>query len=197
MYGSRMKYAFLAIAVFALVVYSGCILSPDEEAPPPVPKPTYKSLTDKENIIYNLVQCYKEHNKDRFIELLHDEYICYNQPGGETPEYYDRTTDIAQTGQLFDMADNSSNIDPQWWLEKLELTIVQQGGYWEQIYAIGEIPCDDCWETTREYSILARLNGGETTWVGNDLVKFIAIGVVKNNQKIYQLRRADDIKKPS
>ena len=64
MLGNRMKYAFLAFAVFALIGYSGCILSPDEELPAAQPKPTYKALTDKENIIYNLVQCYKEHNID-------------------------------------------------------------------------------------------------------------------------------------
>ena len=62
MFGNRMKYAFLVLAVFALIGYSGCILSPDEEAPVTPPAATYKSLTDKENIIYNLVQCYKEHN---------------------------------------------------------------------------------------------------------------------------------------
>ncbi len=196
MFGNRLRYAFLVLAVFALVGYSGCILSPDEEVPEKPPAATYKSLTDKENIIYNLVQCYKEHNKDRFIELLHDDYIWYNQPGEETPEYYDRTTDIAQTGRMFDAAENRPNIDPLKWLEALELTVVQQGGYWVQIYDIESVACDDCWETTREYTILARLNGGATTWVGNDLVKFIAKGVDKGGQRIYLLRRADDIAKP-
>jgi hypothetical protein len=194
MFGNRMKSAFLAAAVIAMFVFSGCILSPNEEVPPPQSKPTYKALTDKENIIYNLVQCYKDRNKDRFVELLHDDYIWYNQVG-ETPEYLDRTQDITQTGKLFDAVENQPNIKPELWLELLDLWIDPQG-YWLQIYDVEEVPCSDCWETTRHYTITARANGGTTTWVGDDLVKFLAMGVDRNGQRIYLLRRADDIKKP-
>jgi hypothetical protein len=195
MFGNRIKYAFLSLAVFALIGYSGCILSPDEEPPPPKPDPTYKSLTDKENIIWNLQQCYKDRNKTRFDELLHPDYVWYNQVG-ETPEYLNRAQDVAQTGKLFDAADNQPNIDSKWWLEALDLWIDQKAVYWTQIYEIEGVACDDCWETQRAYSITARLNGGTTTWVGNDDVKFLAKGVMKNGEKIYQLRRADDVKRP-
>lgn len=195
MFGNKMKYAFLLIAVFALIGYSGCILSPDEEVPEPQPKPTYKSLTDKENIIYNLMQCYKEHNLTRFEELLHPDYVWYNQEGS-TPEYNERAQDIYLTDRMF-LAAEGKHPDPKLWLDKLELSIVQQGGYWTQVFVIGEVACDDCWETTREYYITAVISGGATTYIGNDLVKFIAIGVDKDGQRIYQLLRADDIKKPS
>jgi len=194
MHGSRMKYAFLAIAAFALVVYSGCIFSPDEEPPPPKPDPTYKSLTEKENIIYNLVQSYKAHQINPFEELLHPDYIWYNQTG-VTPEYLDRTTDILQTGRLFAAANNSSTIPADKWLEALDLKI--EAGYWEQIQDVEGVACADCWKTTRVYSILARLNGGATTWVGDDLIEFIAMGVDQGGKRIYLLRRAEDQKKPS
>jgi hypothetical protein len=189
-----MKYAFLAIAAFALVVYSGCIFSPDEEPPPPKPDPTYKSLTEKENIIYNLVQSYKAHQINPFEELLHPDYIWYNQEG-VTPEYLDRTTDILQTGRLFAAANNSSTIPADKWLEALDLKI--EAGYWEQIQDVEGVACADCWKTTRTYSILARLNGGATTWVGDDLIEFIAMGVDQGGKRIYLLRRAQDIKKSS
>jgi hypothetical protein len=195
MHGNKIKFAFMTLAVFALVGYSGCILSPDEEVPQKPPVATYKSLTDKENIIYNLMQCYKEHNKDRFIELLHEDYVWYNQVGSSV-EYLTRTQDIDQTNKMFDAAEGNYP-NPDLWIDKLELSIVQQGMYWTPISDIEGVPCNDCWETTRDYYITAVVNGGNLTYIGNDLIKFIAIGVDKNGQRIYQLRRADDMKRPS
>jgi hypothetical protein len=193
MFGNRMKYAFLALAVFALIGYSGCILSPDEEVPLPEVKPSYKPLTDKENIIYNLMQCYKEHNIDRYDELLHPDFVWYNQPGS-IPEFNDRPQDVYLTGRMFLAAENK-HPKPEVWLDKLELTIVQQGQYWTKIDSLEAAPCDDCWETTRDYYITAVTSGGKMTYIGNDLVQFIAKGVDLNGQRIYQLRRADDMKK--
>ncbi len=191
MFGNRMRYAFVAFAVFALAGYSGCILSPDEEVPQPKPKPSYKPLTEKENIIFNLVQCYKEHNIDRYDELLHPNYVWYNQ-FGSTPEHSDRAQDVYLTGRMF-LAADSKHPNPDIWLEKLDLLIYN--GVWTQVLEFENAPCDDCWETTRGYEITARLNGGATTYVGYDTVRFIVMGVDKNNQRIYQIRRADDIKK--
>jgi hypothetical protein len=195
MHGNKIKFAFMTLAVFALIGYSGCILSPNEEVPVKPPVATYKSLTDKENLIYNLMQCYKEHNKNRFIELLHTDYVWYNQ-AGSNPEYLTRTQDIDQTSKMFDAAEGNYP-NPDLWIDKLELSIVQQGVYWTPLTEIEGVPCTDCWETTRDYYITAVVNGGNLTYIGNDLVKFIAIGVDKDGQRIYQLRRADDIKRPS
>jgi len=190
MFGSRVKYAFLALAIFALIGYSGCILSPDEETPEPEPKPTYKPLTEKENIIYNLMQCYKEHNIDRYEELLHPDFVWYNQDDTSN----DRTQDIYLTERMF-LAAESKHPDPALWLDLLELKIYP--GQWYQIYKVEEADCDDCWETTRTYEITARINGGAVTYIGYDDVRFILEGVDKDDgQKIYQIRRADDMKKP-
>ncbi len=187
MHGSRMKYAFLAIAAFALVVYAGCILSPDEDPPPPVTPPTYKSLTDRENLIYNLMQCYKEHKITRYEELLDAGFVWHNQDDS----FDDRATDIEQTRLMFSAAEGQY-ADPKLWLDKLELTIAL-GGTWDELANIDGVPCDDCWDTTRDYYITAVVNGGETTYIGNARVRFIAIGVVKDNQTIYQLRHMYDI----
>jgi hypothetical protein len=189
MFGNRMKCAFLLCAVFSLIGYSGCILSPDEEVPQPQPKPTYKPLTDKENLIYNLVQSYKEHNIDRYAELLDSpEYYWHNQDGTS----YGRTAEIAQTGKLFAAADNSYS-DQKLWIEKLELTIYD--GTWNQIFLVDGADCSDCWETTRDYYISARMTGGTLTYIGNDKATFIVIGVDKGGQRIYQLRHIYDVKK--
>ncbi|MFA4947750.1 MAG: hypothetical protein WC674_04465 [Candidatus Krumholzibacteriia bacterium] len=188
MFGSRLKYAFMVLAVFALIGYSGCILSPDEEVPQKPPVANYKSLTDKENIIYNLIQCYKERDKPHYEELLNDAYEWHNQD----ESINDRAKDIEQTNRLFDMANSSPNVPPLWWLDKLELTIAQPGT-WQQIDTLGTVSCDDCWETTRDYYIVARINGGATTYIGNAKATFIAIGVPEGGKRIYRLRHIYDI----
>lgn len=193
MLGNRIRFAFLALAAFALIVYSGCILSPDEEAPEPQPKPTYKPLTERENLIYNLIQCYKEHNITRYEELLHPDFIWYNQPGA-TPEYNDRTQDVYLTGRMF-LAAEGKHPNPQVWLDKLELNIDQVASTWTQVADIAGVPCTDCWETTRAYYITAVISGGSTTYIGDDTVKFIVIGVDQSGTKIYQFLRMDDIPK--
>ena len=188
MFGNRMKYAFLAFAVFALIGYSGCILSPDEEAPQPQPKPTYKSLTEKENIIFNLMQCYKEHNLTRYEELLDPGFVWHNQDD----TFNDRAKDVEQTGKMFSAADGKYP-DPLLWLDKLEVSI-SQPGTWYKMTDLDGVPCDDCWDTTRDYYITAVISGGSTTYIGNDRIRFIAIGVMKGNQKVYLLRHMYDTK---
>jgi hypothetical protein len=184
-------FALLLMVVIAAIGFVGCILSPTEEPPDKPPTTgTFKALTDKENIIDNLMQSYTQRDKPHFEELLNINYEWHNQD--ETIN--DRATDIEQTNRLFDMANSSPNIPPQWWLDKLELTIAQPGP-WQQIDSLGTVACDDCWETTRDYYILARLNGGATTYIGNDKVTLIAKGVMSGNQKIYQLMHMYDLKK--
>ena len=188
MSGIRMKYAFLAFIVFVLIGYSGCILSPDEEVPQPQPKPVYKPLTEKENLIYNLMQSYKEHTIARYEELLDPLFVWHNQDD----TFYGRTEDITQTGKLFAAANNEYP-DPKLWLDKLELTIFS--GTWTQAPQVDGVDCSDCWETIRDYSITARISGGATTYIGNDRVMFIVVGVDKGGQRIYQLRHIYDIPK--
>jgi hypothetical protein len=190
MRGTRIKFALLSFAMFALIGYSGCILSPSEEVPVKPPVSPYKSLTVKENIIDNLMQSYKERDKPHFEELLNPAYQWHNQD----ESIVERAKDIEATDRLFDMANSAPSIPPQWWLDELELTIAQPGT-WQQIDTLGTVACDDCWETTRDYYIVARLNGGATTYIGNDKVTLIAKGVMSGNQKIYELMHMYDIKK--
>jgi hypothetical protein len=188
MSGNRMKCAFLLLAVFSVIGYSGCILSPDEEVPQPQSPATYKPLTEKENLIYNLMQSYKEHNIARYEELLDPLYLWHDQDDA----IKERAVDVDKTGKLFAAAENTYS-DPKLWIEKLELTIY--AGTWDQILEIDGAACSDCWQTTRDYYISARMTGGTLTYIGNDQAIFIVMGVNKGGQKIYQIRHIYDIKK--
>ena len=103
----------------------------------------------------------------------------------------DRATDVDKTGKMF-LAAESKYSDPKLWIELLTLKIWP--GTWAQITEFEGAPCEDCWETQRTYEITARMSGGTLTYVGNDYVRFIVVGVDKGGQRIYQIRRADDIK---
>ena len=188
MLGNKMKYALLLFAVFALIGYSGCILSPDEEVPQPQPKPTYRALTDKENIIYNLMQCYKEHNLLRYDELLDPLFVWHNQDDTVN----ERAKDIEQTGKMFDAAEGKYS-DPALWLDKLELTIYNNP--WEQVLIVDNVDCADCWETTRNYYITAVISGGATTYIGDAQARFIAVGADVGGQRIYRLKHIYDTPK--
>ena len=69
---SRFIYTLFLLS---LITVSGCILSPEEDVIPPDPTEIYKPLTDRENVIYNLVQTYKYTDIEKYQELLHPDYI--------------------------------------------------------------------------------------------------------------------------
>jgi hypothetical protein len=196
MLGSKMKYAVLFLAALAAIGYSGCILSPTEE-PPDKPKPVWKDLTQKEDVITNMLQAYASHDIAHYEELLHADYLWYNQVAdvqGGAEEYWQRDEEVRKTGNMFLAADQRYE-DPQKWIDRLELTIVTPGS-WEQVPEFNGNPCDNCWQTMREYTIRLEMNGGTTTITGNDNVQFTVVGVQKSGKTIYLLGRADDIKKP-
>jgi hypothetical protein len=192
---SAIKLLYLMTAVSFLAV-SGCILSPEEDPAPPPVEETYKPLTDKENLIYNLQQTYKFTNIDKYSELLHLDYIWYNQTedvnNGAEP-FLSRDTDISRTRNIF-LAKNNQHPDPTKVIDRLELTITPAA--WQQVFEIGGEACDDCWETTRQYDIQVVMDGGNKTLVGVDLIKFTVVPAERDGKKIYLIYRADDIKKP-
>lgn len=190
---ARWPWLFGALVFFFI---SGCILSPEEDpAPPPDQEEVYKDLTDKENLIFNLQQCYKYTNIDRYQEILHPDYIWYNQEtdvlSGKTEEFYTRDVDIERTNRIF-LAKNNRHPDPNKVIDKLELSI--ESAAWQRVDEIGGNPCEDCWETTRNYLITIVTDGGNKTIIGDDLVKFTVVPFQRNGQKIYLIYRADDIK---
>ena len=195
----KMKHVFVLLMVLAAVGFVGCILSPTEEVPQKPPSSNYKDLTNKEDIVTNLVQSYKDHNIDRYTELLHTEYLWYNQKADVAkgaPQFNTRDEDIAMTHNLFLAADHKS-ADPDKQVDRLDLSIQSDptGDTWTHADTLNGSPCADCWQTTRDYYITVEMTGGTTTYIGNDLVTLYAVPVTKDGIKHYYLGRADDIPK--
>ena len=177
----------LPLVLSLLIAFAfGCILDPKEDIKkPPDPTDNFKDLTNREDVVTNLLESYKKRDDARFAELLHDEYLWYMQtrdlqPGEE--QYWSRSRDIEATHFIFENA------------VRLELTITPHE--WMPLTELGGEPCEDCWETQREYYITAQFQPEGTIYNGNDLVKFVIVPVNDagdGGRKEYRLRLAYDI----
>jgi len=196
-----MKHAFVLLVVLTAIGFVGCILSPTEEAPKEHPVSTYKDLTNKEDVVTNLVQSYKDHNIDRYTELLHPLYLWYNQNAdvlNGAPPFYTRDEDIEMTRRMFLAVNHDASIASDKWVDRLDLSIASDptGTTWTHADTLEGSPCVDCWQSTRDYYITVELTGGTKTLIGTDLVTLYVVPITKDGIKHYYLRRADDIKKP-
>jgi len=191
----KLKYVCYVLMVFSMVGVAGCILTPEVVPPEEKPKPTYKDLTHVEDVVTNLVQCYKEHNINRYKELLHDQYEWHNQDldvQGGMDEFNTRDEEITTHTKFFQAAEHQYPV-PSMNIDRLELNIAYAP--WIQIVEFEGEPCADCWETQRLYDITVEFAGGTSTLMGNDNVKLTVVPIQKDGTTYYRLRRADDMKK--
>ncbi|RJR29747.1 MAG: hypothetical protein C4574_03120 [Candidatus Latescibacterota bacterium] len=179
-------------AALGLFFLSGCILGTDEDDKPKEPTPDYRPLTDKDNVIHNLIESYKWCDIEEYEKLLHPDYVWRNQERdvvmGGLPEYFTRDEDLASTGNLF-KAKSGTHPDPLVIVNALNLVI--QAGAWQGITEIDGSPCEDCWETTRLYEIA--VVSPAMTLYADDYVKFVVVPVTEGGKTLYKIRRADDI----
>jgi hypothetical protein len=190
---TTLKCASILTIIAMFIGLAGCILNPkDDKVPPSKPTYVYLDLTHKDDPIKNLVTAYKEHNVAPIEKLLHSLYIWRNQDldvqNHNLPESYSRSEEITSTTNMFLAADKRS--EPDKYIDKLELII--EDGSWLDVSEFQGQPCDDCWETTREYLITVVMEGGNTTLQGNDLVVFTIVPVTEGGKKLYKIGRADD-----
>ncbi len=184
------RISAIAFALAALLVL-GCSEDPTE--PKTTPAPRYPETTSREIVIDNLLLSYQDRNIEQFAKLLHPDYVWYNQPG-MTPEYYTRSEDSLITGNMFD-AVLHVHADEAMWLDRLVLWIYQTApqAEWYSVADIAGVPCEDCWETTRAYSITLVMSSGAMTIIGSDMVKFIVAPVESDGATVYRILRCDDL----
>jgi hypothetical protein len=211
MWPCALKRAALWICIAALVYSFGCILSPEEEAAPPVIKPvTFEDLTEKEHVIINLVNSYKALLAEKYEELLlRAEDIRPSEDGGGTygtgyywfnqtedltelegEEFIEGLEDRDRTYNMFRAAQQNP-VDPEKHpiIDKLTLTL--SDATWQSVPEIFNQPCSDCWETLRVYEIW--LYFGDDRIHGYDEVKFRIVPVMNGDTKIYKIAVAYDL----
>jgi hypothetical protein len=134
----------------------------DDEIPWP-------AMTDRDDVIKTVVLCY-ENPKDgssdsKYNALLHSLYFFkFDEsdvdPGGSP--IFTRAEDIMSTEWLFTVT------------TILELTITETGAWHEYPEIEGE-PCENCWETTRQYFVRAQFEGEGTIYHSSPERVFVTI----------------------
>jgi len=198
-----MKTAAVTI-IIGIFIYSGCILNPkeDKEPTPIGPQKEFRPLTEKENVIYNLVLSYERTDITHYEELLHNDYIWCNQGYSQDPtDFYSKDEDLRLVRHMFEAA--NGRYKPV--IDRLYLNIpvfepdsLNPNGRWNKVDSIpGEGPCDDCWETEREYEISVDISQENMTYIGNDIIKLYIAPVIEDGVKKYKIIRAYDLPKTS
>lgn len=196
---SKYMKILLIAAFLTSLLYVGCILDPKPDKNPPNIGPTkdFKPLTEKENVVYNLVLSYERKDITHYEELLHDDYVWYNQQrdvelGKE--EKYLKDEDVRIVANIFNAA-NGQPKPGQKPIDKLSLTIPvydDPDRYWTSYTdSIGGEPCEDCWQTTREYDM--EVNIGDKTLLAHDNIMFIIVPVHEEGVKKYKILFAYDL----
>ena len=194
MKNSRIKTALTIVLMVVVCSMLGCIFGPekDRKSRTEPPEPEFKDLTEKEHVIENLVLSYQYLDIEHYAELLHEDYIWYNQPGSD-PEFLSRDQDIDATKGIFD---SKKYVHPDENKRILRLQLEIWDGSWSAIDSIEGEPCSDCWYTRRVYDITLDIASG-TTIHGHDYVDLYIVGVEGDSKRKYQIIRAFDVEIPT
>jgi hypothetical protein len=175
----RSLAALVLIACFSFL--GGCKNLTAPVAPPGALKP----LTEKENVISNLVASYDRADIAGYEELLHPDYTFRMQErdvASGQDEFWTRDHDMHVTRNMFLAAKGQDKADPARNLDQLTLELGP--GAWSPVDSIGGSPCGDCWMTTREYRLTLMFAGNRGGYVSNDLAQIIVVPVDEGGQRL-------------
>jgi len=180
--------------VCVLIIVMGAVAC-EEEALEPEPETepgSYTDLTQPDHVVQNMLQCYKDRNVERYLELLYDpDYLfCYQEkdvePGGE--ECLTLLFDYDVTRRIFLAAKGTpEGSDPA--LDGLDLFLAD--GSWAPVDSIGGEPCNGCMFTKRLYTISVTI--GETIYMFSDDIALGIKPVDDNGVTRYKILRAIDL----
>ncbi len=172
-----------SVVLVLMAVIAACSIGCSDDATEPSgEKSPYRDLTEREDCITNLVVSHMLMNIERYAEILHEDYIYYGKKWGEVGDElgtFNRAEDIDFTAELFQ---NAVCFD-------LEIPY----GIWAAVDKIGEEPCTDCWETTREFHLQFTLQGEDRIYMAHDLVKYIVVPVDDDGTTEYRIRLGCDV----
>jgi len=153
------KAALPLLLVSALILSPACIFDPKEKLdPPPVPVVEWPDMTQRDDVVETILIAY-EYPKEgesvsRYNALLHSQYFFGLDPtdvGVGDPPIFTRAEEIRTTERIFELE------------SLLELTVAETGT-WNPYNEIEGEPCENCWESTREYRIRAQFGDEDITY---------------------------------
>ncbi len=182
------RLSILLLVAAAIMMLASCGDDPqspiekDDEIPWP-------AMSDRDDVIETVVLCYenpKEGTSEaKYNALLHSQYFFKfhedDVPPGDSP-IMTRAEDIMSTEWLFEIQ------------TMLELTITEAGSWYEYPEIDGE-PCDNCWETTREYFIRVQFGDDTTIYQSPPARAYVVVIVApdENDSSKWVLRAMFDL----
>jgi len=154
----------------------------------------FKPLTEKENVISNLMMSYDRADIASYGELLHPDYTFYLQArdvASGQDEFWGRDQDLRVTRNMFLAAKGQYAADPAKNLDKLTLEL--GSGSWSPVDSVDGSSCADCWMTTRDYRLSLMFADHESGIVSNDLAQIIVVPVDEGGRKLYKIWRLTDV----
>ena len=167
---SVFKTALPLLLISALLAAPSCIFDPKEDPYIPPDEPIeWPDMTDRDDVIKTVVLAYENprdgESESRYNALLHSQYFFKLHPDdveiGES-QIMSRTEDLASTEWIFTEH------------TMLELTITETGS-WDPIAEVEGEPCENCWETTRQYFVRAQFGDEQTIWQSPPERAFVTI----------------------
>ncbi len=162
----------------------------------------FEDLTEREDVIHNLVLSYQEKDIAQYSKLLlmpddtyngsayPNGYYWYHQPGAVGPEeYLTGEEDLSCTGYIFLAANGTPAKPTHPVIFHLDLALTE--GSWSPLSELWGEPCEDCWYTERQYDIFLEM--GDPDLHGTDNVQFYIVPVDEDGKKIYKIAVAKDI----
>lgn len=153
-----MKTSFIAV-ILPILIFGACAASMNEQLLEqtivPEADSLYGDLSEKEECVLNYSRSCSEKNIDKYTELFTDncEFILVME------EERDLDADLLSvpTFHKLSLQDDLNAI--KYLFEKaLEIRFDISEGTWARLDSLSGESCIDCWETTREYSLLASLS---------------------------------------
>jgi len=158
---------------------SGCILSSDKNPPRPPENIDWKDRTEREHCVDILLLTYKHRNIERYKELLHSDYVWYMQEEDVLKGYdhiLTRDQDIEGTERIFDA-------------HSLELSLYGSG--WD-VWTPEVGTCDNCWTSTRTYTISVQFESEGSEYQGIEQQVIIVVVPDETDPSKYQILQAYD-----
>lgn len=190
-----LRKTLVALVAAALVLTSlpGCILDPKESVEEPKTPPVeWPDRTGKEDLVEIVKLVYRTEDMDKYAEALlkpdtHDlfeqGYIWYNQnedvvSGAVDVEFWGYTEEYTLTERLL------NNVN--------DITLEIYPGSWTALETFREEPCEDCWDSLRDYKIDVETSD-QMHYIGEYKIRYV-IGPDPENPGKYVIYQMEDLR---
>ena len=153
------KAALPLVLITALIASPSCIFDPKQDPEvPPINEIQWPGMTNRDDVVTTILLAYANpklgESVSRYNGVLHSLFFFGLDPadvGVGEPPILTRAIDIAATEWIFEV-------------ESTLVLTIPETGTWDPYPEIEGGACENCWESTRGYTIRLQIGDEETTY---------------------------------